>query len=69
MKRTNTYLCALALMMLVMTPAGAQEKGPNDWKYGIAIYLWGTGIEGTSQIGPVSAPVSITFSDTLAFTW
>jgi hypothetical protein len=48
-----------------IAPVGAQEKGPNDWKYGIAIYLWGTGIEGTSQIGPVTAPVNITFSDAL----
>ena len=45
--------------------ANAQEKGPDDWKFTLGIYLWGTGLEGTSQIGPVTAPINITFSDAL----
>ena len=45
----------MVLMAGIMAPAGAQENGPSDWKYGIAVYLWGTGIEGTSQVGPVTA--------------
>jgi hypothetical protein len=65
MKKQVRYLLAIALVLGFTAPVGAQEKGPNDWKYGIAIYLWGTGIEGTSQIGAATAPVDITFSDAL----
>lgn len=65
MKKYGVYLCAMALTAVLAAPAGAQEKGPDEWKYGLAVYLWGTGIEGTSQIGPVTAPLNITFSDAL----
>jgi len=57
MKKCSVYLCAMVLMAGIMAPAGAQENGPSDWKYGIAVYLWGTGIEGTSQVGPVTGAV------------
>ena len=47
--------------------AGSYAPGAmaQDWDYSLGIYLWGTGIEGESGVGPVTAPVSITFSDAL----
>lgn len=64
MNRIRSVLLA-ALLGLGIGPVYAQEKGPDDWKYALGIYLWGTGIEGTSGVGPVNAPISITFSDAL----
>ena len=39
-------------------------KAEEEWKHTLVpLYLWASGIEGTSQIGPISAPVSIAFTD------
>lgn len=65
MKKALLPLLAFAFLLGANVPATAQEKGPDDWNVGFAIYLWGTGIEGTSQLGPVTAPISISFSDAL----
>ena len=57
------YLFATLIFIGVYTPAAiAQDK----WEYTLApLYLWATGIEGQSQIGPVTAPLDITFEDVL----
>ena len=65
MKKSLVSLLLVFLAAASITPASAQQKGPNDWQYNLAIYLWGTGIEGETQVGPVTAPVSIEFSDAL----
>ena len=39
----------------------------GEWEYILApLFLWAQGIEGTSGIGPVSAPLEITFKDALS---
>ena len=39
----------------------------GEWEYELApLFLWAQGIEGTSRIGPVSAPLDITFKDALS---
>jgi len=54
----------LAISLLMAGAGNAHAEG--EWKHTLVpLYLWGAGIEGTSQIGPVSAPVSIEFSDAL----
>lgn len=54
----------LATVFLTVGIANANEE--SEWKHTLVpLYLWASGIEGTSQIGPVSAPVSIEFSDAL----
>ena len=63
MSRTllNTLL-AIGFLITGMGNASAE----SEWKHTLVpLYLWGAGIEGTSQIGPVAAPVSIEFSDAL----
>ncbi len=59
-------------ILKVMLTAGSLVAGignaqaESEWKHTLApLYLWGAGIEGTSQIGPVSAPISLEFSDAL----
>ena len=63
--RRFRLLFLTALMSLSVGHAIAQEKNPDDWKFGLGIYLWGTGIEGTAGVGPANAPINITFSDAL----
>lgn len=43
----------------------ADTKSPDDeWHFTLApLFLWGMNIDGTSQIGPVSAPLDLTFTD------
>jgi hypothetical protein len=54
---------ALAVTLLGITNVKAQE----DWEYSLSpMYLWATGIEGESQIGPITAPVSIEFEDAVS---
>ena len=54
----------LAVSALMMGMGNAQAE--SEWKHTLVpLYLWASGIEGTSQIGPVSAPVSIKFEDAI----
>lgn len=56
----------LASSFLIASTGSANAEGENEWKHTLApLYLWAAGIEGTSQIGPVAAPVSIEFADAL----
>lgn len=47
-------------LVLASTPAAASE-----WKHELAPYLWGSAMEGTVGIGPVSAEAEMSFSDIL----
>jgi len=50
------------LLGFLSVPASAQDK----WEHTLVpFYLWASGIEGQSQLGPATAPVSIAFSDAL----
>ena len=55
--RTAVTVLALAL---VSNPAAAAE-----WKHEFAPYLWGSAMEGTVGIGPVTAETEMSFSDIL----
>lgn len=49
--------------MLLITwalPLGAEEK---DWRFTVAPYLWAAGLDGSTQAGPVSADLDVSFSD------
>lgn len=61
-KLIRVLLPAILLANMVAPVASAQE----GWKHTLVpLYLWGAGIEGTSQVGPITAPVSIAFADAL----
>jgi opacity protein-like surface antigen len=51
---------AVMALVLVSTPAAAAE-----WKHEFAPYLWGSAMEGTVGIGPVTAEAEMSFSDIL----
>jgi len=62
MTKLSRFILPVLLLGSFSTPAIAQDK----WEHTIVpFYLWMSGIEGQSQVGPVSAPVSIEFSDAL----
>ena len=65
-------ISAVSLALLVATAAVGQttsendSANSNDWEFKLApLYIWFAGIEGDAGLGPVSAPVNITFSDVL----
>lgn len=63
MKITNKILFAVLTAGALVLPAKAEEQ----WRHTLApLYLWASGIEGTSQIGPISAPISIKFEDAVS---
>ena len=65
-------ISAVSLALLVATAAVGQttsendSANSNDWEFKLApLYIWFAGIGGDAGLGPVSAPVNITFSDVL----
>ena len=48
------------VLVLASTPAAASE-----WQHELAPYVWGSAMEGTVGIGPVSAEAEMSFSDIL----
>ena len=43
------------------------DSTDGEWQFSLApLFLWAQGIEGTSTIGPVTAPLDITFKDALS---
>lgn len=58
-------LKTIVVTSLLITGMG-NAKAESEWQHTLVpLYLWASGIEGTSQIGPVSAPISIAFEDAL----
>ena len=67
-------LTAASFALLLASSAAAQtepesEKETGDtggWEFELApLYIWFAGIEGNASIGPVNAPVSLSFGDVL----
>jgi predicted porin len=47
--------------------AAGGDSTDGEWQFSLApLFLWAQGIEGTSTIGPVTAPLDITFKDALS---
>jgi hypothetical protein len=56
----------VVLILLTTSLGTTSVQAQDDWEYTLSpLYLWATGIEGESQIGPITAPVDISFSDAL----
>lgn len=63
MKRS--ILKTLLTTSLLLTGVG-NANAQSEWEHTLVpLYLWASGIEGTSQVGPIIAPVSIQFEDAL----
>jgi hypothetical protein len=61
----TAFLFSIGNMNIAHAVGGDSTDG--EWKYSLSpLFVWAQGIEGSSQIGPVSAPLEITFKDALS---
>lgn len=62
-----TTLTLLVVAAFSSTSAlAAPDRNSDEWQFTLApLFLWGMGVNGNSQIGPVSAPIQIDFNDAL----
>ena len=70
MKNKSLQKAALATCMTVCIAGSAMaadtKYSDDEWHFSFApLFLWGMHVNGTSQIGPESAPLSIDFGDVL----
>ena len=70
---THIRFCMLLTALLFsienmnLAHAVGGDSTDGEWKYSLSpLFLWAQGIQGSSQIGPVSAPLDITFKDALS---
>jgi predicted porin len=62
----NPDLLKATLVTGLLIAGIGNANAESEWKQTLVpLYLWGAGIEGTAQSGPVSTPVSLDFSDAL----
>ena len=66
----STFRGAIAMLALLfyVFPLAASEtsKSDDDWHFSLApLFLWGMGIDGTTTIGPKTAPLEVEFKDAL----
>ena len=62
----STSLVA-ALVGSVMNPASAASDSEGEWNHMLApLFLWGMSIDGESQLGPVTTPLQINFTDAIS---
>ncbi len=61
----NLTLRTIVTASLLIAGLG-NAKAESEWQHTLVpLYLWASGIEGTAQVGPITAPVSIAFEDAL----
>ena len=48
-----------------MASAYADNHGGDRWQSSLGIYLWGMNIDGTASVGPIDAPLDLSFKDDL----
>ena len=57
----------VSMLSINLSYADGGDSTNGEWEYSLApLFLWAQGIEGTSTIGPVEAPLEITFKDALS---
>ncbi|MCP3851950.1 MAG: hypothetical protein GY694_17195, partial [Gammaproteobacteria bacterium] len=60
----NRSIIKRIVFTVVLIAGVGNAQAESEWKHTLVpLYLWASGIEGTTQIGPVAAPVSIQFED------
>ena len=49
----------------MLTPTfAAPDRNSDEWQFSLApLFLWGVSIDGTTQLGPVQAPLQLDFTD------
>lgn len=64
MRAMPRYVLAAA-MLLACATAPVAQAAEDSWDHTVALYLWGAGLDGSVQIGPVPAEVDASFGDIL----
>ncbi len=60
----NRSIIKRIVFTVVLIAGVGNAQAESEWKHTLVpLYLWASGIEGATQIGPVAAPVSIQFED------
>jgi hypothetical protein len=67
-RRVTRWLVAIGLIANVsLANAAGGDSTDGEWQFSLApLFLWAQGIEGSSTIGPVEAPLNIEFKDALS---
>lgn len=64
---TRWLVVAVFLMNVSAAHAQRADSTNGEWEFSLApLFLWAQGIEGSSTIGPVEAPLEIEFKDALS---
>ena len=66
MKKISLSLAAVfSVIALSLSSAGAApDRNSDEWQFTLApLFLWGMNIDGSSQVGPVEAPLDLSFTD------
>lgn len=68
MKRCiKSFLPLLFILGAIQNAAADTQKSEDDWNFSFApLFLWGMGIDGSTSIGPLTAPLDIKFGDALS---
>lgn len=64
------FMPVMAILLCLSSISNAHAESGNStdgqWEYSLApLFVWAQGIEGSSQVGPKTAPLDITFKDAL----
>ena len=63
LQKTALTVCITVCMAGSAIAADPKSSG-DEWHFSLSpLFLWGMNIDGTSQVGPVTAPLDLTFTD------
>ena len=64
LKICRTVLLLLVILGIPVTSSAAPGRASDEWQFTLApLFLWGMNIDGSSQVGPVEAPLDLGFTD------
>lgn len=62
--REGAVSVMVAAAVILLIPSGAPaQSGQGGWQYGVAPYLWASGMDGTLTIGDRHEDIDVSFSD------
>ena len=66
MKKLSLSLAVVfsVIVLSLTSAAAAPDRNSDEWQFTLApLFLWGMNIDGSSQVGPVEAPLDLSFTD------
>jgi hypothetical protein len=67
MKKTSLIIVIIFFIISSASHVTAEtDRSSDEWQFALSpLFLWGMSVDGTQQIGPVSAPLELNFTDDL----